>query len=241
MSSKHPAYRANQLLASLSASERERFLAECTFVDLTLGSVIYQQGDRIRHVYFPSESYISMLTTVDGDSTLEVGMIGYEGMCGYTLILGSDVAPLTALTQGAGGAWRIGVAEFRRQLETLPALRKLLDRYVRVLLRQLAQTVACTRFHVVEKRLARWLLMTQDRAAADTFDMTQEFLAHMLGVRRPGVSKAARVLQTAKLIRYARGKMTILNRKRLEAAACSCYRGDLKSYESDLRLAPALA
>lgn len=224
----------NQLLAALPAKERDRFIADCTRVDLVLGSILYEQGDRIGYIYFPTESFISMLATVDGHSTLEVGMIGSEGMCGHSLILGSDVAPLRALTQGAGAAWRMKATTFRRRLEDMPALRQLLDRYVHVLFRQLAQTAACTRFHVVEKRLARWLLMTQDRAHTDSFDVTQEFLAFMLGVRRVGVTKAAGVLQLRKLIRYKRGNVTILNRQRLETTACACYRNDNEIYQRGL-------
>ena len=220
----------NQLIAALPAAERQAFLAGCTPVDLVMASVLYEPGDRIRHIYFPTESFISMLTTVDGDSTLEVGMVGSEGMCGYGLLLGSDTAPLRALTQGAGAAWCMKSETFRACLENMPALREIMDRYMYVILRQLAQTAACTRFHVVERRLARWLLMTQDRAHADSFDVTQEFLAFMLGVRRVGVTTAASALQARKLIRCRRGNISILNRKRLENFACTCYQSDLDTY-----------
>ena len=224
----------NQLLAALPAKERERFLADCTSVDLVFGSLLYEQDEHFRYVYFPTESFISMLTAVDHHSLLEVGMVGSEGMCGVTSILDGNIAPLRALVQGAGAAWRMKTTTFRGHLESMPALRPLLERYIYVLLRQLAQTAACTRFHVVEKRLARWLLMTRDRAHSDSFDMTQEFLAHMLGIRRVGVTTAAGVLQKRKLIRYTRGHITILNRKRLEAVACTCYRSDLDTYRHEL-------
>ncbi|EQD33190.1 cyclic nucleotide-binding domain-containing protein, partial [mine drainage metagenome] len=181
------------------------------------------------------DSFISILARVDGHSTLEVSMVGSEGMYGHSLILGSTVAPLRALTQGAGATWRMKATTFRDRLDDMPALRPLLHRYLIVLLGQMAQTSACTRFHVVEKRLARWLLMSQDRAHADSFDVTQEFLAFMLGVRRVGVTKAAGFLQLRKLIRYKRGKVTILNRQRLEAAACSCYQSDLETYQHEMR------
>ena len=220
----------NRLLAALPARERDRFLADCTLENLVFGAVLYDQGQRMRHVYFPLDGFISMLTTVDRHSTLEVGMIGNEGMCGYALNLGGNVSSLRALVQGAGAAWRMKTTTFRRHLESMPALRRILGRYVHVILGQLSQAAACLRFHVVEKRLARWLLMTQDRAHTDSFGVTQEFLAFMLGVRRVGVTKAAGILQSRKLIRYRRGKMTILNRKRLEATACACYRSDLNTY-----------
>jgi len=225
----------NHLLARLATTERDGFLADCSLVDLAFGSILYERGDRIGHVYFPIDSFVSMLMVVDGRSVLEVGMVGSEGMCGHALILGNNVAPLRVLVQGSGTALRMTATLFRRQLENAPALRQLLGRYVYVLLGQLAQTAACTRFHVVEKRLARWLLMTQDRAGSDAFEVTQEFLAFMLGVRRVGVTAAARSLQSRKLIRYSRGNIMILDRCRLEAAACACYRSDLETYRLGLK------
>lgn len=225
---------SNQLLAALPAAVRSRFLDDCTPVNLAFGSVLCDEGQRMRYVYFPIDSFISVLKTIDGQSTLEVGMIGSEGMYGYNVILGQHFAPLRALTQGAGAAWRMELATFRRRLEDMPVLRRLLHCYVGVLLRQLAQTAACNRFHVVEERLARWLLMTHDRAHSDSFDVTQEFLAFMLGVRRVGVTTAAGDLQLRELIRYKRGSMTILDRDRLEAVACTCYRSDLEIYRQGL-------
>jgi len=226
-----PATSINRLLAALPGKDRDRILARCTLENLVFGTVLYEQGEPMRHVYFPIECFISMLTTVDRHSTLEVGMIGDEGMCGYALNLGGNVSSLRALVQGPGRAWRMNAATFSRHLESMPALRRILGRYVHVILGQLAQSAACLRFHVVEKRLARWLLMTQDRAHTDSFGVTQEFLAFMLGVRRVGVTRAAGILQSRKLIRYSRGHMTILNRKRLEAAACACYQSDLDTYQ----------
>jgi CRP-like cAMP-binding protein len=230
MSAKLRVKSPNQLLAALPAKERERFLADCTSEKLVFGTILYEQGDRIDHVYFPTVGFISMLTTVDRHSTLEVGMIGSEGMCGYALNLGGNISSLRALVQGDGTAWRMTTAAFRRHLDAMPALRRVLGRYVHVILGQLSQAAACLRFHVVEKRLARWLLMTQDRANSGSFTVTQEFLAFMLGVRRSGVTTAAGVLQSRKLIRYSRGNVTILSRRRLEAAACTCYRSDLDTY-----------
>jgi CRP-like cAMP-binding protein len=228
---------SNQLFAALPAGERARLLAACTKVNLVFGAVLYERGDRIRFVYFPTTSFISLVHTVDEHSSLEVGMIGAEGMCGHALILGGKVALLRALVQGGGRAWRMDAATFHRHLKNAPALRRLLGLYVNVLVAQLAQTAACTRFHVVEKRLARWLLMTQDRAHSDVFQVTQEFLSFMLGVRRVGVTAAAGVLQARKVIRYKRGSMTILNRRELKASACACYRSDLNIYNRELRTA----
>jgi CRP-like cAMP-binding protein len=231
----------NLLLASLSVAERDRAAAAGVVVKLRLGAVVYEQGSRMRHVYFPVDSFISMLTTVDDHSTLEVGMVGSEGLCGHTVMLGSDVAPLRALTQGAGTALRLTTAAFRELAENVLAFRQLIERYTVVVLGQLARTSACTRFHIVEHRLARWLLMTGDRARSDCFVVTQEFLAYTLGVRRVGVSDAASLLKSRRLIEYKRGAVTVLNRAGLEAAACSCYRSDIMAYQRRLHARPKSA
>jgi len=168
---------------------------------------------------------------MDGYAALEVGMIGDEGMLGSTLALDTDASFLHAVVQGSGHAWRMTAAAFRRELQASPPLRRGLHRYLYVLLSQLAQTAACTRFHVVEARLARWLLMTQDRAHSDAIHLTHEFLGHMLGVRRVGVTKAATSLQNKALISYNRGDITILDRGGLEGASCECYDADRRTYE----------
>jgi CRP-like cAMP-binding protein len=230
-----PANQENRLLALLPSSERERILDDGKLVELSFGTTLWEQGDRMRYVYFPTAGFISMLTTVD-DHTLEVGMIGDEGMCGQSLVLGVERATLRALVQGSGNSLRLKAASFQQHLADSSVLRQLMLGYVHVLLSQLAQTAACTRFHMVEARLARWLLMTQDRAHADAFEVTQEFLAYMLGVRRVGVTAAARILQSRKLIRYARGHMSVLDRQGLEAAACACYQSDLDVYKRVLGL-----
>ena len=213
----------NSLLAALPPNACHRLLAGLAPVTLTFGEVLYEPGDLIRHVYFPNDSLVSLLTLADGHLALEVGMVGYEGMVGAPLSLGIDVSPVRALVQGSGTAMRMTAAHFRREFRRCPPLQRALYRYVHVLMTQVTQTAACNRFHQVGARLARWLLMTCDRLRADRFQLTQEFLSHMLGVRRVGVTKAASALQRRKLIRYSRGNITILDRSGLEAASCRCY------------------
>jgi len=214
---------ANSMLAALPRKQYRSLLAGLESVPLIFGEVLYEPGERIRHVYFPNDSLISLLTLVEGHLALEVGMVGREGMVGVPLSLGMNVSPVRALVQGAGTAMRMKAAQFCREIRKSSQLRHEVNRYTSALMAQITQTAACNRFHVVEARLARWLLMTRDRVRSDEFRLTHAFLGHMLGVRRVGVTKAARALQTRKLISYSRGKIKVLDRKGLEAASCSCY------------------
>jgi CRP-like cAMP-binding protein len=214
---------ANNLLAALPRKQYQRLLAGLESVALTFGEVLYEPGDRIRHVYFPHDSLVSLLTLVEGHLALEVGMVGREGMLGVPLSLGTHLSPVRALVQGGGAAMRMKSARFCKEIRKSPQFQQEVNRYAGALMAQITQTAACNRFHVVERRLARWLLMTRDRVRSGEFRLTHEFLGHMLGVRRVGVTKAARALQGRKLISYSRGKIKILNHRALEAASCSCY------------------
>ena len=234
MPSNHYGRAGNRLLEALPSGDLDRFLDGCEAVELAFADLLYRTGERLTHVYFPTGSFISLIMPVDEAASLEVGLVGAEGMFGAPLALGVDVSPMRAVVQGAGAAWRMDAASFVRELERSPALQREIDRYVYVQLSQLAQTAGCTRFHVVEERLARWLLMTQDRARAKAFHVTQEFLAMMLGVRRVGVTKAAGSLQKRGLIRYSRGDVTVLDRRGLKAASCGCYQADRASYRQIL-------
>lgn len=221
----------NRILATLPLTGRKHILSAGKPVELAQGEVLAEPGEQISHVYFPMESSISLLTpSIDGHTSLKVGLIGDEGMLGIHLILGVDVSPLRAVVQCPGQALRMGIASFLREFRSSHALQQELNRYLYVLLAQFAQSAACNRFHLVEERLARFLLMTHDRAHSDAFYATHEYLACMLGVRRVGVTKAASSLQRRNLIRYSRGNVTVLDRHGLEAAACACYAADNATY-----------
>ena len=224
----------NHLIELLPRRDRAELLAICEPVQLVLGEVLCESATATRHVYFPVDGFISLVAQIHDHPGLEVGMVGREGMLGAQLALGVATTPLRALVQGPGAAWRIGAPLFRRQLAASPALQRVLNRYLYVLMLQLTSSAACLRFHQIGPRLARWLLMSQDRAHADSFHVTHEFLSYMLGVRRVGVTAAAGALQQGGLIEYRRGAMQVLDRDGLEAAACSCYQSDRNAYAAQL-------
>jgi CRP-like cAMP-binding protein len=213
----------NQLLTGLPQPLRSRLLGRLEPVELRMEQVLSRPGERMRHVFFPTQSFISLIVPLDGHAGLEVGLVGDEGMVGVSSVLDIAVSPMHTLVQGAGAALRMETAAFIDEIKRSPPLHKLLNRYFYVTFIQLAQSGACTRFHLVEARLARWLLMTRDRAHADEFYITHVFLSHMLGVRRAGITRAAGSLRKRNLIHYNRGVLTILDGAGLEKASCSCY------------------
>ena len=215
---------ANRILASVPIKDRGRLQSQLEPVALKFRQVLYEPGLKIRHVYFPIDSLISLLTAVDKRRTLEVGMVGNEGMAGMPFILGVGKSGVRALVQGSGLALRMPSGPFLQEFNQNPALQHALYRYTFALMTQISQTAACNRFHDADARLARWLLMTRDRVGTGEFLLTHAFLGHMLGLRREGVTQAASALKRRGVISYSRGKIRILSNKKLEAASCTCYR-----------------
>ena len=222
----------NHLIELLPHADQERLLRRCETVQLTLGEVLCEADAPLAFAYFPVDSFISLLTRIEDHPSLEVGMVGREGMFGLTLVLGVADSPLQALVQGNGAAWRIPAAALQREMALSTSLRQTLKRYVYVVMAQMASSAACLRFHLIGPRLARWLLMSEDCAHASRFQVTHEFLACMLGVRRVGVTVAAGDLQRRGLITYHRGQVTVLDRAGLEAAACPCYARQHLAYQA---------
>src|ERR1700675_4171943 len=214
----------NHLLGALPRKDYQNLLPFLEPVKLAFGETLYESRDQIRHVYFPVDCFVSMLTTVDAGRAAEVGLIGSEGMIGIPMALGVAVSPFRAVVQGGGTAMRLKTADFRRHFSTSAALKREVFLFTHLLMIQIAQTAACNRFHVMTQRMARWLLMTHDRVSSNEFRITQEFLALMLGVRRVGVSVAMSALRDRKVIAYRRGIITILDQGGLVAAACGCYK-----------------
>lgn len=213
----------NSLLAALPRTDYPQLLDRLEPISLTFGEVLYRLGEPIHHVYFPTDSLVSLLTLIEGHQDLEVGMVGHEGMLGIPLVLGVSASPVRAIVRGAGMALRMTAAHFHEELQHSVLLQREVRRYTHELMVQLTQTAACNRFHRVEARLACRLLMTRDRMRSNQFHLTQDLLGNMLGVRRVGVTKAADALRQRKLISYNRGEISILDGEGLEAAACQCY------------------
>src|SRR5215213_6241640 len=213
----------NRLLAALPVEERLRLGSELRLVELGMRQQIYDTDDAITQIYFPVNCVISMVAPVENDVAVEVAMIGLEGMAGLPAFLGTAASPHRCFCQVPGQALRLETVTLRRFLAGDGALHDLLHRYTQALMVFLAQNLVCNRLHSAEERTARWLAQTHDRVGSDSFQITQDFLAQMLGVRRATVSESARTLQQAGLIRYSRGRLTIVDRAGLQAAAFSCY------------------
>ncbi|MCB4364616.1 Crp/Fnr family transcriptional regulator [Hydrogenophaga taeniospiralis] len=220
------AHADNLLLQQLPNAARRHLIDQCEPFELVLSAELSVRGEPLSHAYFPLEGFISLVIDVDHYPALEVGMVGREAMLGSELVLGLAKTPWRALVQGAGNSWRIGAEALRAELASSPALLQVLQTSLLVRLHQQTLASACERFHEIGPRLARWLLMSQDRAQADSFHVTQEFMALMLGVRRVGVTVAAGEFQSSGFIAYHRGELTVLNRAALEEQACSCYAAD---------------
>lgn len=221
----------NRLLAALPRSEQTLIHPRLERVPLVFGENVYRPGEPIRDVYFPEIGIVSLLSSVDDNCTIEVGIVGDEGMVGVPVFLGVRDASSTAVVQGAGSAFKMAIGDFSKSSADAPAFQRLLLRYLHSLFTQISQSAACNQFHRIDERLARWLLMTSDRMHANEFQITQEFLSNMLGVRREGVNKAAGILQERKLVSYARGNLKITNRQGLERAACKCYEIIRREYD----------
>jgi CRP-like cAMP-binding protein len=213
----------NRLLSNLPEDEQGQLARLGELVRVDVGDVLYEPGQTVRFIYFPIDCLLSLLAVAEGRMTLEVGSVGREGMIGASVVLGHEMAQVRAVVQRAGRAIRIDAGEFRMAYARMEPLQRLLHRYTDTLLAQAIQIAVCSRFHVLEARLARSLLITRDRLQSDKFHLTHEFLAHALGVRRVGVTKAASALQNQKLISYSRGNIEILDAAGLEAVSCRCY------------------
>jgi CRP-like cAMP-binding protein len=214
---------ANRILNALTRDEYERISVHLEYVSMPLGMVLYHPGDPVTHVYFPNSGTVSVVSVFEDGGSVEVGMVGNEGMFGVSVFLGSISTPLEVAVQLPGDGLRMRAVVLRDEFRKGGQLQDLLLRYTQGFITQIAQTAACNRAHNVEKRLAKWLLMCQDRSHSDQLALTHEFIGSMLGVRRAGVTVAAGMLQHEGLIRYRRGHITVLDRGRLETRSCECY------------------
>jgi CRP-like cAMP-binding protein len=214
----------NLLLDALPEVEQERIYPDLQLVQLPLGSVLYESGDVLRYVYFPTNSIVSLLFVMEDGASAEIAVVGNEGVIGVALFMGGETTPSRAVVRSAGYAYRLVGRRLKEEFHRNGALQVSLLRYTQALITQMAQTAVCNRHHSVDQQLCRWLLLSLDRLPSDTLKMTQELIADMLGVRREGVTEAAGRLQKHGVISYARGKITVLNRAKLEQLSCECYR-----------------
>ncbi|CAM3824145.1 Crp/Fnr family transcriptional regulator [Polynucleobacter arcticus] len=222
----------NNLINSLPKETQELVLAKADLVILTLSDNICVFDKPVENLYFPIDGFISITQSIDKHPPIEIGMIGREGMLGAEVILGSMTNPFGALVQGSGNAWKMGVNDFLTHIKNIPEFEAIVDSYLTVRINQLGLSAACEHFHEIGPRLAKWLLMSQDRAHSPTFQMTHEFIALMLGVRRVGITTTAADFRRRGLIEYHRGEMKVINRSALKAEACSCYQKNRKIYSS---------
>ena len=213
----------NHLLAALSAEERERVYPALQLVQMPLGKVLYESGDVLRHVYFPTDSIISLLYVLADGASAEISVVGNEGLIGIALFMGGETTPSRAIVQSAGHAYRLIGQRLKDEFHRNGQAQLLLLRYTQALITQMAQTAVCNRHHSVVQQLCRWLLLSLDRLSSNQLTMTQELIANMLGVRREGVTEAAGKLHRAGVIRYTRGQITVLDRPKLEGLCCECY------------------
>ncbi|HEX8633068.1 MAG TPA: Crp/Fnr family transcriptional regulator [Pyrinomonadaceae bacterium] len=218
-----PLHASNRILAALPPAEYARFSAYLEPVEISLGEVLYRPDEPITHVYFPTRGTVSIICTFEDGKSVEAGMVGNEGMFGVSVFLGSVTAPLEAIVQLPGEALRMRADVLREEFKRGEHFQDLLLRYTQAFIVQIAQTAACNRAHPIDGRLARWLLMCQDRAGSAELQLTHEFIAVMLGTRRAGVSEAAAKLQDEGIIRYRRGHVSVLDRQKLGAHSCECY------------------
>jgi CRP-like cAMP-binding protein len=215
--------RENHILDSLPAEERERLFPHLTLVEMPLGMVLYESGEALRHIYFPTDSIVSLLYVMKDGASAEIAIVGNEGAIGVSLFMGGETTPSRAIVQSAGFAYRLTGRRLKQEFERHGQMLHLLLRYTQSLITQMAQTAVCNRHHSVDQQLCRWLLLSLDRLPSNRLDMTQELIANMLGVRREGVTGAAGKLQEARVIRYSRGHITVLDRRKLEKLSCECY------------------
>ncbi|MGA2381130.1 MAG: Crp/Fnr family transcriptional regulator [Spirochaetia bacterium] len=218
-----PGPRQNHLLAALPRPEYERQFPHLEMVPLPLGKALYESGDQLDHVYFPTTSIVSLLYELENGASAEIAVVGNDGVVGIALFMGGDTMPNRAVVQSAGHAYRLKGQLLKQEFNRAGALQHLLLRYTLAMLTQMAQTAVCNRHHSVDQQLCRWLLLSLDRLPSNELKMTQELIANMLGVRREGVTEAVGKLQSAGLIHHDRGRITVLDRPGLEARVCECY------------------